>query len=361
MTKIILLGNGFDLAHGLKTKYTDFIENFWEEKKSKIIEEHKKRDVKNPFVYKDEIMGFTIPLFYGKFPPDPNIKGYEWINIFADPSFKAPEHSFEISYNFTILNTFLFKISQAAYLENWVDIEEEYYYRLNDHFKKGQLEAIAKLNSEFLFVQKALEEYLKLQLLKGFNRNSDILSILQSIINPTALDKIDNVLFLNFNYTNTEQTYTNLFSTICQNSIECIHIHGELNNTDNPIIFGYGDEMDENYKLIENENENKLLDNIKSIRYSETNNYRKLLSYIDSGDYDIYIMGLSCGISDRTLLHKLFENKYCKSIKVFYHKKDVHTNNYSDIIRNISRHFIDKERFREIVLPKSDCVPFSYS
>lgn len=29
MNKLILVGNGFDLAHGLPTSYTDFLNNFW--------------------------------------------------------------------------------------------------------------------------------------------------------------------------------------------------------------------------------------------------------------------------------------------------------------------------------------------
>ena len=31
MNRIVLIGNGFDLAHGLKTSYADFIDWYWEE------------------------------------------------------------------------------------------------------------------------------------------------------------------------------------------------------------------------------------------------------------------------------------------------------------------------------------------
>ena len=31
MNRIILIGNGFDLAHGLPTSYVDFINNYWED------------------------------------------------------------------------------------------------------------------------------------------------------------------------------------------------------------------------------------------------------------------------------------------------------------------------------------------
>lgn len=30
MNRIVLIGNGFDLAHGLPTGYVDFINNYWE-------------------------------------------------------------------------------------------------------------------------------------------------------------------------------------------------------------------------------------------------------------------------------------------------------------------------------------------
>ncbi|MCC8145746.1 MAG: bacteriophage abortive infection AbiH family protein, partial [Bacteroidales bacterium] len=30
MNRIILIGNGFDLAHGLPTSYKDFINDYWD-------------------------------------------------------------------------------------------------------------------------------------------------------------------------------------------------------------------------------------------------------------------------------------------------------------------------------------------
>jgi len=38
MNRIILIGNGFDLAHGLDTKYTDFIDDFWMKKLDAFID-----------------------------------------------------------------------------------------------------------------------------------------------------------------------------------------------------------------------------------------------------------------------------------------------------------------------------------
>jgi len=70
-------------------------------------------------------------------------------------------------------------------------------------------------------------------------------------------------------------------------------------------------------------------------------------------------MGLSCGNSDRTLLNTLFEHKNCISIKIFYHQREDGTDDYSDVIRNISRNFTNKSLFRKIVVDKTLCVPLS--
>ena len=70
-------------------------------------------------------------------------------------------------------------------------------------------------------------------------------------------------------------------------------------------------------------------------------------------------MGHSCGISDRTLLNTLFENDNCVSIQVFYHKKENDEDNYSDVVRNISRNFTNKKVMREKVVNKMDSDPLA--
>jgi hypothetical protein len=154
---------------------------------------------------------------------------------------------------------------------------------------------------------------------------------------------LDNFLYLNFNYTNTEKLYTYPTNKI-------IHIHGELDNPNNPIIFGYGDDTDEKYKLIVQKNDNRFLKNMKSIKYAETRNYKEMLNFIKLDKYQVYIMGHSCGISDKTLLKTLFEHENCLSIKVFYHKRPNGTDNHNDIICNISRNSSDGKLFREKIV-----------
>ena len=134
------------------------------------------------------------------------------------------------------------------------------------------------------------------------------------------------------------------------------HIHGVLSDRDS-VIFGYGDELDKDYQTLRDANENEYLRNIKSVKYLESDNYRKLLEFMSSAPYQIYIMGHSCGNSDRTLLNTLFEHENCVSIKPFYYAKYDGTDNYLDIIQNISRNFTDMKIMRDRVVNKKFCMP----
>ena len=40
MNRIVLIGNGFDLAHGLKTSYKNFIDWYWKDWGEKLLDEY---------------------------------------------------------------------------------------------------------------------------------------------------------------------------------------------------------------------------------------------------------------------------------------------------------------------------------
>jgi len=73
------------------------------------------------------------------------------------------------------------------------------------------------------------------------------------------------------------------------------------------MIFGYGDELADEYKEIEKLNHNEYLKNVKSINYLKTDNYKNLLDFINSDYYQVCIFGHSCGNSDRTLTKVFWE------------------------------------------------------
>ncbi|MBK8144484.1 MAG: hypothetical protein IPK62_05520 [Bacteroidetes bacterium] len=139
---------------------------------------------------------------------------------------------------------------------------------------------------------------------------------------------------MNFNYTDT------LTLKDYSKEEDIIHIHGRVSDLiNNPIIFGYGDETDPTYQNIEDTGENFYLEHIKSFGYFRTNNYHRLLTYLDSAQYSVSIVGHSCGLSDRVLLSEIFENPNCKSIEIFYHKKNDGADNFKEITQQLSRHF----------------------
>lgn len=115
--------------------------------------------------------------------------------------------------------------------------------------------------------------------------------------------------------------------------------------------------MDDDYRKIENLNENEYLLNFKSFKYSQNSNYQNLLRVIASEKFQVLIMGHSCGPSDRTLLNTIFEHENCRSIKVFYHQRENGSDNFTEIVQNISRHFNDKKIMREKIVNKSLCSP----
>ena len=96
---------------------------------------------------------------------------------------------------------------------------------------------------------------------------------------------------------------------------------------------------------------------MKSIRYMEADNYRKMLEFIESAPFQVCIMGHSCGMSDRTLLNTLFEHENGVSIKPYYYKKEDGTDNYLELVQNIYRNFTDMKLMRDKVVNKMCCEP----
>jgi hypothetical protein len=341
MNRLIIIGNGFDLAHGLKTSFKDFIADYL----FNVITE---------FAEKDQYDDKLISLNYtgkGKVDLDCN---------FVEESldlFRLIKKSEKINFKFN--SPFFQKVFNQINIANWVDIEIEYYQVLKGN-KRGMVEMVKKLNEEFLYLKEMLFKYLKRQE-EGYNKriySNDLLECFNEDFNkdemlvPYVVPKISKILFLNFNYTNILEKYFRM----TDGTKEVNYIHGNLKGDLGEAIFGFGDEFDEHYSVIEGYNENEFFKHIKSFEYSKNQNYFTLMRFIGSGDYQVQIYGHSCGLSDRTMLNKIFENEKCKSIKIFYYG-DEQDNDFIDKLNNISRHFKDKTLLREKVVPLDMCRP----
>ena len=377
INKLFIIGNGFDLAHGLETKYSDFIDNFWENEIARIqsVNNFQWSADERFYIYDDEILNLKTPRNLSDLPGDyfsRGAKGYHWLKYLTNNN-ASSRYSFSNANSskviITIKNRFLENISETYTLQNWVDIEERYYSILKNCFLSEYEKPvksnynISNLINDFSNVRTLLETYLIETTKNKIEIIPSTLDKLNHIIQPDlfpGMDKLndkDIILFLNFNYTNTETKYLDYFKHQIQQEISCIHIHGEINNPKNSIIFGYGDELDEDHKKIENINDKRYLENEKSVNYAKTPNYRNLLKFIDAYPFNVYIMGHSCGKSDRTLLNSIFEHENCKTIKSFYHIDANGVNDQDDRIMNLYLNFKDKSLFREKVIDKTNCEP----
>ncbi len=415
MNRIVLIGNGFDLAHGLKTSYKDFIDWYWDQWIIKLRNCPK-------IIISDELCSLKIGGMYNT---------YTWKNFMAEYANIPTGHSFvkfireKAHYNLEItLTTFFESINNSVGIKGWVDIENEYYIALNkQYFRKpetlnNELQIITqklieylqtiqetqinkvlinpklkeiilspiKINDIAISARQALIDFVKLryfgdndgfyytsigdilgfdqkeenlQELSNFSKewseqieNFGINSVVDNNVVPDIMLYPNRLMLLNFNYTNT----ADLYLPQTDSNFIINHIHGDLDNPDG-IIFGYGDELDEKYLNIVKLNSNEHLRNIKSIKYLESANYRNILSFIESEPYQIFIMGHSCGNSDRTLLNTLFEHKNCVSIKPYYHQQENGSDNYLDIVQNILRNFTDMKLMRDRVVNKTFCEP----
>lgn len=339
MNKLIIIGNGFDLAHGLPTSYKDFMNWYFEQWRERLMKSHKlmESDEFCEFITNSISLKYMYMHYYKE-----NQSYYNGLDFF----YHIPDINKEI------ISSLLNKILDSIETKGWVDIENDYYELLCSYAKERKTEEVKILNRHLSFLKGKLVEYLK-SIDKMRNHDGNIMhEILIPIekreIAVHAREYCDNldvegIMLLDFNYTTTTSLY--------RDDKDIIHIHGELANEDN-VIFGYGDEMDDRLKDIMRLNDNEYLTNIKSVRYCETNSYKRMLAFMESGYFQVCIMGHSCGISDRTLLNTIFEHKKCVSIKPHYRRDSNGNENYSDIIRNIYRNFNNPSLMRDRVVSK---------
>ncbi len=364
MNRIVLIGNGFDLAHRMKTSYKDFVLDYLRTATSNA---KKFKQFEDKLIRVSKYNTYTTPEHLNKEINQWGIK--DFISLKENPNqpitnltiYNKPQYEFSILIKTDLLDIIL----NFCDSYNWVDVENEYYNLLCNFSTKGEIKEINKLNEQFQFIQDLLHTYLT-KIEDDFLSDRNIFfrkqplfeQITQNLYNnETKLNsesRPESILFLNFNYTSTIEDYVSEIQKSVK-SVKVINIHGKLNDRENPIIFGYGDENSTNFETLEKYNE--CLEFVKTYRYLRTHNYQKLLEFVDSNNYDVIIMGHSCGLSDRTLLSEIFNNSKCKSIRVLtYNKKgssewNIENSDYIEKTYQIGRIFKNKGDLRRKLLP----------
>ena len=299
MNRLVIIGNGFDMAHGLKTSYMDFINWYWERRLNAMLTEHApisedclcKLEIKNT----KDCASWSNFFFFHSFR---DLMTREW----KYPPTEIISTIKENTDDFSVTNSkFFASILQSIEAKGWVDIENDYYQLLKQCTgNAGRGYSVKELNEQLAYLQEKLVEYLRtidvpvtIETINSAIRENICIEDLS--IEGKALAKTmgvieydinsfddnrymderfsgmppERTMLLCFNYTGTVKEYEQYGGLILN------YIHGELEHPEH-IIFGYGDELDKDYQDILDKQDNELLKNVKSVKYLETRNYHKM-------------------------------------------------------------------------------------
>ena len=267
-----MLGNGFDLAHNLKTSLNDFLNHI----STSHLEDRTK-----------------------------------YTNLLQiHPNFRSIEESLNVSpltYGNDGKNKFVMELyRERLESKNWCDIEAYYYKRLLQVAENPNSSYdVTRFNKDFMNLKIELDKYISIE-----NGKSNPIDSYQSMF--TMLEK--DCVILNFNYTDTYKHYI-------QEGIDMFNLHGQIGSTENPIIFGYA-ALDTEIDFLLSKNEDALLENIKKINYKRNNAYDNLRNLLnDPNDFhELWVFGHSCSISDNLILSDLISSESIEKIRIFYYK-----------------------------------------
>lgn len=369
LNKIFLIGNGFDLGHELKTSYSHFIEWYVRKNLNEAL-------TKGTCKFEDDCMSISISQIHS----NPTFKGR--LEALLDELFKSnklkeyvgdslPDIGFS-NFDFAIKpkNKFIQRILKDCLNQEWSGIEFEIYSFIkqahtivNSNFNGGDYRShtpyatesgnINSLNKSVECLKNNLARYLQTQ----NEPSKDISSWFDAGLNIGSTVPRDElkkeILFLNFNYTT---HYFDLIEILKSrygkfyHRFNTINIHGVIDDPEQ-MVFGIGDEENDFYSVIESQYSDEWLKCMKSFHYFKNEHYQNLLGFTNKGNYEVYVMGHSCSITDRTLLNMLFENEYCKAITVYHYKG---LNSFIKTTYNIARNFKNKVLLRKLLKPYSD-------
>lgn len=398
MNDIILLGNGFDLAHGLKTGYKDYV-------RAMLIDSLSLKAgcygiyQDSPFKLSRSINNSGLDLGeLEQFDKKENRKLCELYN-------RLLEHSKDDE------SGFIRRIIEDFESKGWVDLEETFFSILKESIAEDGIDKarIKALNEQMKGLGQSLRQYLrKITKTAGTEQSQEIQTNLEEIAKQSinraidiliqntgeltrrrslegrlltmddydalsldAAKELSSITVLTFNYTDTCEALYKDALTIKVKDIEAIsqareipslawkikdditptfiHIHGSLKEED--IVLGYGDETTDKFRELEDTNDNELTKYFKSFYYMQNSRYRQFFEVLERGPFRLHLMGHSCGLSDRVLLSSIFNHPNLEDVRIYYHDRGEDGNDYFQLCQNISRHFHDKHAMRRKILP----------
>ena len=311
MNRLVIVGNGFDMAMGPDTSVQSFILNLLKRKSLEVILYRTKGD---GFIELKEVNAF--------FEEELS----EYVGTFLDV--KDINESF-IQKHFTITSILLGEIIAVGNESRWYDIEKVYFDMLmsivkSNKTKKTMISEVEKLNEELSRLIVELKIYLS-DVQKTFTGSftnkkvRDVNEQFYSGVFSNGSHEEHRIVFLNFNYTSilTKTVMDNFEKKINR---EVIHMHGNLVDTSDvePLLMGYGDDLSSDFELLKASGIYEAMLHIKPNHFSKNSKYSDLLAFCEEGDFEVFVVGHSMGMTDHHILASIFERPNCKNISLFH-------------------------------------------
>jgi hypothetical protein len=338
--QLVIIGNGFDLSHGINSKYEHFILNYLYKCLRELNKyENLKTDKYNCSLFYNEYSNELIHLKTKSWTDVQsqnehyNTEKREWYQWFENNETENFQELFEQLESQGILKfpknkiSLIKEILNSKIVTGWVDLEV-LYFDLLLKIKNSSHYSVESFDKQWSLLKKEFIQYLKLTLeqyyscsfvsdnLEEFKNQYVFKYIFDGYIYGDENTKpvFEKYYYLNFNYTDLiEKKYR------WKNN----QIHGSLESNVNfsDFLFGYGNTKNKDYNSLKDERNKEYSKNLKDNYYSNKNNRIELFDWIKDSKYEIKIIGHSCGESDRTILNRLLSHNNCLSIKIYSRDK----------------------------------------
>ena len=340
---ILLIGNGFDLAHGIHTAYKDFLE-FYERFMGCYIRRDEIRRNDGGIRYRDrpdyeciDIMIFGIPSIGEYFYK--NTKDNVWINYFIRVQEKIKDRWIDFEGE---IEKVIREIDND--IEN--DIMDEVFNSIHSGISDGMDYKLSILQQDFKSLCDALEIYLGF-FVQNFDWKDTAGHMGKKDRRPFRYLKVDKIL--SFNYTN---TYSKQYDPIMMKDYS--FVHGKVRNvtdtatmnmSDKGILLGIPD-SNESYHFLKDETKyylfqkfflRKKYGDMRYLDWIEEINESREKSKEKSR---LFVIGYSFPYSDKEICEVFLKNANI-SIYVYYYKS------FEQIQENIIR-MIGKEKYKSL-------------
>lgn len=333
-SNLLIVGNGFDLEHGLKTQYTDFFDVIDKKAASKneIILNDNKYIIKN-----NKLLSYLIKEYKQN-----KLQGNNWIDI--ETEFKKIISLIEeIKTNNFIDNMNYYK-GENEYTTIYKIYSKSSYYFKNylfpfaeaanycKYLKKEYDTSIKNLESNLNELTNMLRDYLLEQDISNLTKTKDISDIDYKITHV-----------LSFNYTD---TFRKLYSKLDNDKID--FIHGSLNK--NNLVLGINETLTE-------DTANKIVDTVYFKKYFQRiykkTDY-KYIDWLDHVNFDtVYIHGHSLDESDKEILEKIINSvlkKDTSTVKIFYYDEKHYRQEVTNLIKVLGKDVFQKYYFQNRII-----------